>query len=547
MTPRSSRQQEKLLKALIDIGQELASTIELEALLDRILSVSRDVFGFENAIIRLLDAESGVLSTAAAYGYAEEAVRPEIRVGQGVMGKVAETGKPILVNDIAQLADYVQGISGARSELAVPMVAREKLVGVFNVESPRPDAFHEEDIVPLLTLAGQAAIAIENARLYDSLRTVSHRYQELHQFNSRILQSANLGIYTVDAQMRVTSWNRRMEEMSGLGEAEALGRDLFRLFPILEEEGFAARLRRVLLRGVAEKVRLAHRNLRGELRFQKRRLAPIKDGERTTGVVVIVEDITEFKRLLEQTIQSEKLAEVGRLSAGIAHEVNNPLAVISYAAQLLLREESLPPFEKELAERIDSEVDRLRALTGSLLSFSRAKETVRRETDLNEVLRDVLRLVRFELNRHSIRIEESLAEIPPIQADPNKLKQVLINLIMNASQAMSEGGTLSVRTTLVAGEEVEAVVSDTGPGIPAEVRERIFEPFFSTKREGEGTGLGLYICRNIIVEHEGRLVVESDPGHGATFRVILPIGELPVECPANGTSADYLSNLPRTN
>jgi two-component system, NtrC family, sensor kinase len=298
---------------------------------------------------------------------------------------------------------------------------------------------------------------------------------------------------------------------------------LFRLFPVLEEEGFADRVRRVLKRGTAEKVRLAHRNIKGELRFQKRRLAPLKDGERTTGVVVIVEDITEFKRLLEQTIQSEKLAEVGRLSAGIAHEVNNPLAVISYAAQLLLREEELPPFQKELAERIDSEVDRLKTLTGSLLSFSRAKEMVRRETDLNDILRDVLRLVRYELNRHAIRLEEDFTELPTIQADPNKLKQVFINLLMNASQAMPEGGTLSVRTALVAGEEVEVMVSDTGPGIPADIQEQIFEPFFSTKREGEGTGLGLYICRNIVAEHEGRLLLESVPDQGATFRVVLPI------------------------
>ena len=524
MAPGTNGQHEKLLKALIDIGQELASTVELEELLNRILKISREVFRFENAIIRLLEADRGMLVTAASYGYAEEAIRPEIRVGQGVMGKVALSGSPILVTDVATLPDYVQGISNARSELAVPMLAREKLIGVFNVESPRPDAFREEDIVPLMTMAGQAAIAIENARLYDNLRSVSSRYQELHQFNSRILKSANLGIYTIDAGMRVTSWNPRMEELSGVSEEDALGNDLFRLFPVLEEEGFADRVRRVLQRGIPEKVRLAHRNMKGELRFQKRRLAPLKDGDRTTGVVVIVEDITEFKRLLEQTIQSEKLAEVGRLSAGIAHEVNNPLAVISYAAQLLLREEELPPFQKELAERIDSEVDRLKTLTGSLLSFSRAKEMVRRETDLNEVLRDVLRLVRYELNRHAIGLEEDFAELPAIQADPNKLKQVFINLLMNASQAMPDGGTLSVRTALVAGEEVEAVLTDTGPGIPADVRERIFEPFFSTKREGEGTGLGLYICRNIVAEHEGRLLLESEPGQGATFRVVLPIG-----------------------
>jgi PAS domain S-box-containing protein len=524
MAIRSNEERERLLQALIDIGQELASTVELEELLNRILRISKEVFRFENAIIRLVDPERGVLVTAAAYGYPEEVTRPAIRLGQGVMGKVAQSGEPILVADVARLPDYVPGISGARSELAVPMVAREKVVGVFNVESPHPGAFAEQDIAPLMTMAGQAAIAIENARLYDNLRTVSSRYQTLHQLNSRILQSVSLGIYTVDDRLRITSWNRRMAELSGVEEEQALGSDLFALFPMLEEEGFAARLRRVLERGMPEKLRLAHRNMRGELRFQKRRLAPLREGKRTTGVVVIVEDVTEFKRLLEQTIQSEKLAEVGRLSAGIAHEVNNPLSVISYAAQLLLREQTLPPFEQELAERIDSEVERLKALTGSLLSFSRARETVKRETDLNEVLRDVLRLVRYELNRHSIRLVETFAALPEVQADPNKLKQVFINLIMNAAQAMPDGGTLTVATAEVAGGEVEARIADSGPGIPPEVRERIFEPFFSTKKEGEGTGLGLYICRNIVAEHEGRLLVESAPGQGATFRVVLPLG-----------------------
>ena len=133
MSPGTNGQHEKLLKALIDIGQELASTVELEELLNRILKISREVFHFENAIIRLLEADRGMLVTAASYGYTEEAIRPEIRVGQGVMGKVALSGSPILVTDVATLPDYVQGISDARSELAVPMLAREKLIGVFNV------------------------------------------------------------------------------------------------------------------------------------------------------------------------------------------------------------------------------------------------------------------------------------------------------------------------------------------------------------------------------------------------------------------------------
>jgi signal transduction histidine kinase len=269
-------------------------------------------------------------------------------------------------------------------------------------------------------------------------------------------------------------------------------------------------------------MRLAHRDQRGDLRFQKRRLAPLIEGEKTVGVVVIVEDITEFRRLLDQIIQSEKLAEVGRLSAGIAHEINNPLAVIAYGADLLLREESLSSFQQELVERIAGESERLQALTGGLLSFSRPRETARNWTDLNEILRDVLRLVRYEVTRHAIELKETYGELPPVYADPNKLKQVFINLILNASQAMKEGGILSVDTRRAADGWVEVSVADTGPGVPAAVREHIFEPFFSTKAEGEGTGLGLYICRNIVAEHGGRLFLETEEGKGTAFRLLLP-------------------------
>lgn len=524
MASRPADHHQKLLQALIDVGQELASTVELEALLNRILRIAREVFHFENAIIRLLDPERQVLVTAASYGYSDPSARREIALGHGIMGKVALAGRPLLVPDVALDTDYVPGIAGARCELAVPLLARERVIGVFNVESPVPDAFGPEDIPPLVILANQAAIAIENARLLENLRGVSARYRELHQFNSRILQSANLGVYTIDENFLITSWNRKMEEMSGIAEAAALQQPLFTLFPRLEEEGFATRLRRVIQRGVPEKLRLTHRNRQGEVRFQKRRLAPLVGEDGPAGVVVLVEDITEFKQLLEQTIQSEKLAEVGRLTAGIAHEVNNPLAVIAYATQLLLREDALSAPQAELVERIDSEVDRLKTLTGGLLSFSRAGETRKREVDLNEVLRDVLRLVRYELSKRSIELHESFENLPLLVADPNKLKQVFINLVMNATQALGRQGTLSVATSVVNGAEVEARISDNGPGIPAAILPQIFAPFFTTKKEGEGTGLGLYICRTIVEEHDGRLLVESVEGQGSSFRVVLPLG-----------------------
>jgi len=519
-------QQQKLLQAQIDIGRKLASNSEQDELLPQILHLSCDIFGFENAIIRLLDAGTGDLVTVASFGYPEDAEKVRIVLGQGVMGQVALTGKPLLVGDVEEEPGYIGGISGARSELAVPLIARGRVIGVFNVESCQPHAFARTDIAPLLSLAGLAAIAIENSRLCRELQDTSNRNRELDQLNRQILRSASLGVYTLDMKLRITSWNRRMEEFSGVPADKALGQKLLKLFPHLRGEGFEEALLQVIEGGEPGKLKLAHRNLRGELRFQKRRLAPLRDGVAVTGVLVMVEDITEFRRLLDQTIQSEKLAEVGRLSAGIAHEVNNPLAVISYATQLLQREEGQSDEQQELLQRIGEEVERLKTLTGGLLSFSRSGETVLRATDLHQILQDVLLLVRYELGRKNIELIEDYTAVPLVMADPNKLKQVFINLAMNAAQAMGREGRLKVSTGKTPAGDALVVIADNGPGIPEDIQAQIFEPFFTTKKEGEGTGLGLYLSRNILAEHNAELSLHSAPGQGAEFSITFPGVEL---------------------
>jgi PAS domain S-box-containing protein len=513
---------ERLLNALIEIGQELASTTDLEELLDSVLRAARDVFRFENAIIRLLDRDGLHLVAAAAYGYTEDAMGP-ILIGQGVMGRTAEIQTPILVEDVSRLPDYVPGIPGARCELAVPLISRKKLVGVLNVESPRPGAFSRADIEPLMILGRQAAIAIENAKLYDRLRKVSEGYRHLHEFNERILKSVNLGIYTVDKQLVITSWNKRMVEMSGVPEEQAIGSDLGRLFPNLAAEGVIERIGQVLSRGSKAKLRLLHRHLDGKDRMQKRRIAPLRDGDEIIGAVIIIEDITEFKRLLEQTIQSEKLAEVGRLTAGIAHEINNPLAIVAYAAELLRREQPCSDFQEEMLEKIQTEVERLKSLTGGLLSFSSNRETQSRLVNLNDLISEVVRLLRFELQRQTIRLDTDFSDVPVITADPNKIKQVVINLVMNAVHALKGEGRILLATGINNEGFLELRVQDDGPGIPSAIQDQVFAPFFTTKPDGEGTGLGLYICQNIVREHGGRIVLESQPGQGTVFRITLPI------------------------
>jgi signal transduction histidine kinase len=227
------------------------------------------------------------------------------------------------------------------------------------------------------------------------------------------------------------------------------------------------------------------------------------------------------KQLLQTSLHQEKLAELGRLTAGIAHEIRNPLAIIGYALELLCRDGELTEFQLEMAEKIEMEIERLGALTDGLLSFSSSREGHLRLVALNDLVEETLRLLRFELQRQAIQLETEFAELPLVAADPNKLKQVVINLIMNAAQSMNGEGKVTLRTA-VCGGEVELTVSDTGPGIPDSLRENIFDPFFTTKPEGEGTGLGLYLCRSIAREHGGEIAVESPPGGGAIFRVRLP-------------------------
>jgi signal transduction histidine kinase len=195
--------------------------------------------------------------------------------------------------------------------------------------------------------------------------------------------------------------------------------------------------------------------------------------------------------------------------------------VVSYAVDLLRREPEQSAFQEELLEKVEEELTRLKVLTGGLLSFSSSRESNSRVVSLNELIEEVLKLLRFELQRKSIELVTDCGDIPVISADPNKLKQVVINLIMNAVQAMNGEGRVELVTRICAAE-VELLVCDNGPGTPAEMREQVFAPFFTPKPEGGGMGLGLYICRNIVREHGGTIVVESRDGEGSCFRIRLP-------------------------
>jgi signal transduction histidine kinase len=197
--------------------------------------------------------------------------------------------------------------------------------------------------------------------------------------------------------------------------------------------------------------------------------------------------------------------------------------MVAYATELLKREQPLSNFQEEMLDKIETEVERLKNLTGGLLSFSSSRETLNQVVGLNDLITEVLKLLKFELQRKAITLTTDFDEIPSVKVDPNKIKQVLINLVINAVHALQGQGTIVLTTSLNHDGMVELQVRDDGPGITPEQQEQVFAPFFTTKPEGEGTGLGLYICQNIIKEHGGLITLDSQPDQGATFRICLPV------------------------
>jgi len=228
--------------------------------------------------------------------------------------------------------------------------------------------------------------------------------------------------------------------------------------------------------------------------------------------------------LLQQLAYDEKMAELGKISAGVVHELNAPLSVIISASQMIMREQDVPEFVQEMIARINSEAQRLSQLTRGLLNYS-SHDQVTVEADLNITVEFILDFLNFEASRRAVVVMRQLDHrLPLIQTDSNQLKQILLNIVMNALQAMEQkGGTLLVETAAAGEDQVSITISDSGPGIAPETIERIFERYFTTKKAGVGTGLGLFVTKELVVQLGGAIRVSSGKEGGTTFVVTLPV------------------------
>jgi signal transduction histidine kinase len=439
----------------------------------------------------------------------------------------------------------------------LPCSVRGKTIAWLGVSrTDKGDFLSSEDLELLATISGYVGIAIENARLYRSLQLKVAEYERLKEFSENIVESINVGIVAVALDDRVESWNSQMEVLTGVTRARATGLQLRQIFPgslvdALDEfrtEDGIHQIYKVPLTAYPWMVPGTNGSTSGngngngngtgtataaaavaENKLVNIAIAPLvtKD-QQQIGRLIIFDDITERSHLEQRLVQADKLSSIGLLAAGVAHEVNTPLAVISTYAQMLTKQISTDDPKARLLEKIAKQTFRASEIVNSLLNFSRTNRSEFEDLDLNRVIRETLSLVEHQLQKAAVRVEfDAEGGLPPVRGNSGKMQQVFLNLILNARDAMDDGGTLRIATRSHEGlATVE--VSDTGKGIPAEDLPRIYDPFFTTKSAKKGTGLGLAVTYGIVREHNGSIEVSSKPGDGTRFRLDFPLLRKPV-------------------
>jgi PAS domain S-box-containing protein len=402
----------------------------------------------------------------------------------------------------------------------VPCTARGRKVGYMGISRTADgDYLSSVDVELLVTLAGYVGIAIENARLYRSLERKVEEYERLKEFSENIVESINVGILAVGLDDRVESWNTEMERISGIVRDDAVGRTLSELLPASLVEHLE-RTRSEMRIHHLDKLTIDTR--RGEATMNVAIAPLVSRGMQQIGRLVIFDDITDRAELERRLVQADKLSSIGLLAAGVAHEVNTPLAVISTYAQMLAKQVADDEQKSRMLEKIARQTFRASEIVNSLLNFSRTSTGEQTEIRLNRVIEETLSLLEHQLKKAGVQVVKDLDPLlEPVKGNAGKLQQVFLNLFINARDAMQPGGILTVTTRSHAGA-VEVDVSDTGHGIAPEHLSRIYDPFFTTKGVKKGTGLGLSVTYGIVQEHGASIEAISRQGEGTRFHLEFP-------------------------
>jgi PAS domain S-box-containing protein len=364
------------------------------------------------------------------------------------------------------------------------------------------------------------ALALENAYLYNQASIKAQELERLKDYSENIIESLTVGVAVLDQKGRIIGWNRVLEETFSKKKEEVLGKSLF---DVLGKKNFSVifpsdtQQDLHLLSEIALEIRL------GEKKIFDIAKTPLLDKKMNPyGTIVVFEDITERIRLQQQLLTSEKLASIGLLSAGVAHEINTPLTGISSYIQILQKKLTGSHYS-QILEKIEAQTERVARIIKNLLNFSRNPSDFSfHRVNVCESLQEIISLIDYKLKTMNIKLELNLSPLKPIWAQGERLQQVFINIILNAIDAMPKGGILKIDVSQLNNEAI-IKIADTGTGIKNQHLTHIFDPFFTTKGIGKGTGLGLSISYAIIKEHEGHIDVESEVGNGSCFMISLPM------------------------
>jgi two-component system NtrC family sensor kinase len=549
---REARARERVaaLRPLLQVSQRLHAELDLSRLQDLIIETVRSELEADRASLMLLDEHGESLQIAACSG-----LPPGVTVGhrvpatRGLAGWVATHQIPLRIDARGEVTPLTADIRGVFAEdkmtssLAVPVLAGDHVLGVLNaakVRSVVPFSAADQDL--LLLLAGQAATAITNARLYSQVAHSEERYRAL-------LQHANDAVLLLDASGRtILEANLALEQLSGYRRHEILAMRPADLLPDVGALATTAHNGATNGHGPGEAQEI-------ETVLQTRWAQPVQVAVSVSVVpyagqqllLVMARDISERQRIARQMLQTEKLAALGRLSASMAHEINNPLQAIHNSVHLLLNRPLPEEKRQRYLEMTREEIDRLISIVQRILDFYRPTRDGMRPVDLGDILESVLTLTANQLHEHNIQVlHGEHPTLPRVFAVSSHIKQVCLSLIFNAIEAMPDGGELRVGAYLAAdGSEVSAdgftvvagshaaspivgptvvvEIGDTGSGISSQDLPKIFEPFYTTRMKG--TGLSLALSYSIVEQHHGEMAVRSELGQGTTFRIRLPVAQ----------------------
>lgn len=511
-------------RRFVTISQAITATRQLGTLdevLQNITTVLVRSLGFDQSWLALVNEERQTLDGRVVYGIhmrAEDVALsfPIQSASRNAAVRAVLDKKPAVCQTVREVADSAQKgwllKHRIQSFAYIPILSGRKSVGVIGVYYVTAQPFEEEDLKTLVSVAEQAAIAIENARLYEQITTSEQRYRTL-------FEAARSGFAIIDESRTFRLVNQAFESLSGFHRNELVGS--MALYGFLENENVSRQEIARKLESAIEGWETGFKSRDGQVKQVHINTTRIPG---SNHMLVSCIDMTAQRELERRLFRSEELASIGELSASIAHEIRNPLVAITTSVSLLKDESQISEEGRQLLDVVKVESDHLAAIVSDFLKFARPKKPVFQKENINALLKEAVRRHRDWNDNHVNWVEQYDKKLPPVSLDSHQFQQVIANLFLNSLDAMENKGSITVKTQRVksAGKErVKIIVSDTGIGITKEEMSKIFQPFFSTKEKG--TGMGLAICRRIVDSHDGTIDMESVPGRGTSFSIVIPI------------------------